>query len=190
MGMPKQAVEVFNTVKRAHEEIYKALKELKVLASQTVDIRDLADIAHAINQAQQLTADTDKDFRLTLETVKKALCVMWTRETDATGEPIRTLYVTASPSVKMMLSVPSRKTDYENYEKLMRSLNIPEHLWNQPVGESAIVQVHFPGFVEYVSGLVERGEQLPEGCDPKRLVPIYKVTLTSRKEVGQYTEED
>jgi hypothetical protein len=182
--MPVSAARVFTEVKHAHEQIYTALKALKSLAAQSGSITELANIAHAINQSQKLTADTDKDIRMFLETVKKALCVLWV-QSDLSGEPapIKTDYVTATPSVKMVLSVPSRKTDFASYAKLMTHLGVPQHLWDMPEGQSVVADVHYPGFVDYVSSLVEQGAPLPPGCDPAKLSPVYKVVLNSRKEV-------
>jgi hypothetical protein len=108
-------------------------------------------------------------------------CLVWvTKESD---EPIRTEYVTASPDVKQMVSLPRRRSNPEGYATLMRYLGIAQELWDVDEESHAAVSFHWPGMIDYVSTLLAQGKPLPPGVDPTSTYPVYKLGLRPKREM-------
>lgn len=182
--MLKEAQELYMTTLRAHESLYTRVTQLKRQAASISDMKELADIAYALRETGKLVEDQEKELRVFRETLEKAACALWSQQES--HEPIRTAHVTATPDIKFAASVPSRKREPEAYVRMMQSLGVPSHLYTADEEQHPIVNIHWPGFVDYIARCTTEGLPLPDGVDPTKLNPIYKLILRGRKEV-QYT---
>ena len=179
--MLQSAVELYKASRELHEKLYVAINELTPqLRACQHDIGELADAALVLDKCQKLSEDSEKECRKLLDTIKKAICVLWAQIGD--GSPVRTWHVTASPSVKFMVPIPSKSKEPERFEKVMRGLNVPEALWNKPDTKAAVVP-NWPGMIEYVTELLEKGLPLPDGLDETKKYAVYQVRLTGQKEI-------
>jgi hypothetical protein len=174
-------------LRERHEQVYLKIKELKELASKQGDIKELTDIAYALHECEKFLDAEEKECRNFRETLERVIGALWAK--IGNPEPVRTAHVTASPDIKIMVPMPDRRREPEAYQKLMRSMKVPEELWVAGEGdnEHSVVKPHWPGMVEYVSQLASRGLPLPDGLDPSKTMSIYKLRYRGKKEVS-FTE--
>jgi hypothetical protein len=140
------------------------------------DIKELADMAYALKRIEEMFCDIEKRTRNTYELTERLLCMLWAKSGDS--DPIRTEHCTVTPRIRMAAQIPKKGTP--EYEELMTSLGI--------VGEAAssdAVRPHWPGLVEYVTGLLAAGRQLPKGIDTSKTYPVYGVTIRQRKGITE-----
>lgn len=181
--MHDDAKTLYADVKKAHERQYKRLIALRTevheMAKQ-VDLDELADVAFALREIEKLTHDIEKEARLLREFTEKLACAAWVQIGEA--ETIKTEYCTATPSVKMMVSLPTRKNQPEQYQQLCLALGIPSELIGDET-DPGPVSVNWPGMVEYLTAKLQKGEPLPAGLDMKKTYNIYKLNIRKRKEI-------
>jgi hypothetical protein len=142
------------------------------------DLDELADTIYALNQSFKFAKDMQNEIDRLKDLSVKILCVLWVKLSD--GSPVRTEYATVTPDVMMIASIPKRSTHPEEYAALMKYLGIDMKLWSH--GEE-VVRPHWPGLVEYLSQQISKGLPVPDGIDPTKLYPKYKVRVTKRKPV-------
>ncbi len=175
--MKQEAVSLYEAFIAAHADLYLPLKRLRERMQRTNDMHELVDTVLVLREMYKYADDLRKEIQRTRDVCERITCVIWAKGTDA--EPIRTAYVTASPDIKYMASIPKRKTDPEKYAALMNFLGIPDQLWRTTGPE--VVRAHWPGFVDYVSARMEAGLPLPDGLDVEKTYPVYKLTLRRKK---------
>lgn len=144
-------------------------------------MHEQADYAYAFREIYRLADDLRKEAQLNKDLSEKIACLLWVK--DGTGESIRTEHCTCTPKVRMSAKIPKKSHDPEDYANLMRFLQIPESVWNIPDEDFEVVRIHWPGFIEYVSKLLEEGKPLPPGVDPEKSHPLYSLTILGRSPV-------
>lgn len=179
--MHPKAIEAFKIVKKAHNEAYALISDLPDETKSCANLCELVDTAYAMKQIVLLVKDIENEAKRLEETAIQIACALWAM-TSTTGEPIRTEYCTGSPDIKQMASIPNRNRNPELYEKFMDSLGVPRDLW---AGEGEAFRPHWPGLVEYISERQRTGKPLPEGVDPSRMYPVYKLTCRPKKGVDE-----
>lgn len=178
--MKLTAQNVYEISSEAHRDGYRQLQELKKLCAVERDMKELADISYALLKSEQALVDLAKEIRMFKEIVDKSLCALWVQ--SGNPDPIRTEYVTASPGVKMMASLPRHNSDPERYAALMKYLGVKAE-FSQGVDGKDLVRPHWPGFVEHLTQLAEQGKPLPPGIDADKTYPVYQVSLRAKKGV-------
>jgi len=178
------AQDIYTKIKQCHNECYGLVKEL--LASAPKNQEELADIAYALNECTALLKDLGKITNGGSETCQKIACALWSQAEQT--QPIRTDHMTATPRIRYMATLPSRKKDPEGFAALMTHLGIPQYLWDVPEGQPVAAQLNWPGMVELLTQQAEQGLPLPKGVDPSKTYPVYALTIRGRKEVNLVSE--
>lgn len=177
--MHKLAIEAYKKAQAAHAEIYTLLKQLREFTESCSDAHEHADTAIAMREIAKFMNDSRKDATVLKELAEKIGCAIWIR--DGKSEPIRTDYVTASPDVTMITSLPKRGTP--EYGEMMKFMGVPEELWCE---ESDAVRAHWPGFVKLMSDRLAAGKPLPPGVRTDKTYPRYEFKpLRSKKKVDE-----
>jgi hypothetical protein len=163
-------------------DIHAALARLAEEAKRLTSLPELVDLIYALRKTSELADTARKEMNRIEELTIKQACLIWTT-TD--GNPIRSDYVTGSPDIKMMASLPRRKSNPEGYAALMRYLGVPDELWDTSDEESEAVRPHFPGMVDLLSRAMQEGRPLPPGISPENTYPLYKMRLVAKKGVDE-----
>jgi hypothetical protein len=154
---------------------------LEVHASQAIkkcaSLVDLADAAYCCREIEKTADDIRKRTIELGEIAQRLACVIEVASEEV--EPIRTEYVTATPDVKLIASLPKRSTDPEGFAALMAHLGIPEHAWQG--GDHAPVQLHWKGLMERINRDSAEGKPLPPGVDPTKTYSEYKLCMRGGK---------
>lgn len=179
--MLENAIKYYCGQSEWHQVQFQKLNELLKITSSIKNLEELTDIAFSIRKSLDLVEDQRKELNRFVESLEKVIGALWVQNGDS--EPIRTDFVTASPRLKMVATVPSRHKDPEAYAKLMQFYNIPDHLWNVKEEDHPVVSIHWPGLVDDISERTMRGLPLPDGLDPSKMITLYKVTFRQRKEI-------
>jgi len=158
----------------AHTDLYKKKLQLESLVLHMTDLQELADTVYALKETIKFIEDIRTQLRGLEELGIKIACALWLR--DEKAEPIRTEYVTASPDVKTMVSIP--KPGQPGYLEFMAQFGITEAMANADV-----VRPHWPGMIEYVSQQLQAGKPLPVGTDLSKTYSIFKLTCRGKKGV-------
>lgn len=184
--MLPEAVDLFSVVKQAHANTYQQLQILKRAIAKTGDIKELCDVVYALKEALKFAEDIEREVQSLEQVSVKITCGMWV-QLPGDPAPIKTDYCTGSPDVKMIASCPSPKRDPANYDKLMQHLGVPRHLYEMGLGEEAegkrVVDLFWPGLVDYVTNELTAGRPQPPGLDMTRTFPKYVMACRGRKGV-------
>lgn len=176
--MRQNFVEYFKRVKQlftSHSEVRIGLAQE---ISSCADVKELADMAYVMHKSSEMLDMMRKQCDEMEIIAEKIACLIYT-QLNMEG-PIRTDHCTATADVKMIASVPKRKTDPEGFYALMDFLKIPRDMTD---GEKEVVRCHWPGLVAHLSELMAEGKPLPPGIDPSKTYPEYRLKLLSRKGV-------
>lgn len=177
--MNAKLIQLYKRTKAFFTDAYERILEIRELTKAQTDMNELADWVYALRESYTFVDNLRKDIKAAMETCEKLACLFWIEMQD--GDPIKTEYVTATPKVKMIASIPSKKKDPEQYAKLMNFLGVDEKLYD----EIEVVRPHWPGFVEMVSQLAEKGLPLPDGIDPTKTFPQYSLIVRKQKGVDE-----
>ena len=183
--MRQHASDYVRKVRALLTDLVKLNGEISESVKTCTDLKELADYAHAMHEAAQMLEGMEKKARQQRALAEQLACVIWVTQCPD-GEPhnIKTEYVTATPRVTMIASVPKRSTQPEEFAKLMDYMGIPRHLW-EGEGDAEVVRCHWPGLVTWLSRLAEEGKPLPEGIDISKTYPQYALTLRRRKSADE-----
>ncbi len=182
--MLPEAVGLYKEIKESHESMFLAIKRLREVASRTKDVKELADMVCSVHHCQQFIDDIRKDLNGFEELIEKVCCAMWLQDPNK-SENIKTYHCTATPHVKMMAALPTRKRDPDRYYALMESLGIKRELWQTPDNEDTRppIGIDWLGMVDYISDLAAQGKPLPDGIEPGKMYPVYTLKIRTKKEV-------
>jgi hypothetical protein len=164
-------------LRAAWEEVAKlevhALQAIKKCSS----LEDLADAAYCCRLIEDTADDIRKRTAETGQLCQRIACALAvaTEQVDS----IRTDYVTATPDVKMIASIPRRSTHLEQFAALMAHFGVPASAWEG--GEHAAVQPHWPGVMERINRDLAAGKPLPPGVDPDKTYPEYRLLMRKGK---------
>ena len=179
--MKREAIEIFKAIKTARNSIVANLVRLEESVNTGCDgsLLELADIAYALRDTRDMAEDIRKRCDALGKTAQNFACLG--AVTLEHGGTIGTEYVAATPSVKTVVSIPSRKKEPEAFAKLMDHLKVPRELWER--GEHAAMQPHWPGLMELVSERQANGLPMPPGIDPNKTYAEYSLRMRGRKEI-------
>jgi hypothetical protein len=168
-------------VRRAHEDAYNALIALREQAAKSFELEDLTNIAYAVHESNKFADDLEKETRVFHDFLSKKVGALWVAGSSAPA-PIRTEYVTTTPRVKKVATVPSKKKEPEQFARLMTSLGVPQELWNSD-SESAALAIHWPGLMEEITRREAEGLPPLDGIDPTKMYTQFDLTHRGRKGV-------
>lgn len=160
--MPEELRLLYTQVLENFAYVRRALQSMQAELRSSGDMVWLTNVAYALRQAEEVAEGTRKELTKAKELAEKMACYLHT--TAASDEPIRTSYVTATPSVKQAVKVPSRKSDPAGYANMMHSLGIPEQLWSGE-REHAAIAIHWPGLCEFLQTRQAQGLPALQGLD-------------------------
>ncbi len=165
------------TVTECHEDVYTDLgKEIEPLVRSCNNLEELVDTAYVLRETSKLCNDMRKMCDVLRELSEKICCVIAIK--DESVGAIKTEYASGTPNVKMMASIPKKKTHPEKFAALMEHLGIPAELWEE---ESDVVRPHWPGFVNHLTALAAAGKPLPPGIDADKTYPVYSLDPLRKK---------
>lgn len=174
--MREDMVAVYQRLRNVHAEVYATVSQVREQMKQVCDIDEHADVVYACHETMKYLDDIRTEINKLNDQCEKIACAIWVRE--GTGETIRTSFCTVSPEVKIMASIPRKKTDPDSYNAFMRSLGVSDDVLRQP---EDVVRPHWPGLVEYVSRLAAAGKPLPPGVDPDKTYPVYTLHIRAKR---------
>lgn len=169
-------------VRDLHLETHRLVSEWKAQLGSGMggNETDIVDLAYATNEMYKWADDVRKQLKQVHEIAERVACLILV--TKGVGESVKTEYCSASPHVKQMASVPSRKTKPEEFAKLMDHLGIPRQLWDVS-DDDEVVRPHWPGLMAYLTRLGAEGKPLPPGVDPDKTYAVYSLLIRPRKGV-------
>lgn len=179
MAIDPKAKDFYRAVLESYMTLQEHMKELEVALKSQTKLVDLADCDYAIDRAYELADTMRKKIKHLGELSTKLTVIKYLTDPTTTGDPIRTEYVTVSPSMVLVPQVPSREKAPEHYEQFMRDLGVSD----EESIKSGVVAPHWPKLVEHITKLAENGEPLPAGCDPSKTYPVYDCKRRKKKEV-------
>lgn len=180
--MRQEFLDMMRDSKATHEAHYLQLKKLQD-AGTTDDVKELADSAFALKQAEEWFDDLRKQFRKEREHYEQMCGAVWSKTSLTTAietgdDSIKTEYVTATVKIEKNASLPRKKQEPEQFEQLMNYLGIPKHLWNSDDPEaSEVVSIHWPGFTALLSKYLAEGKPMPPGIDPKKVFTRFILSM-------------
>lgn len=169
------------------KDFYKTVFDLTMKVQEHVDdlqsriqsqtsLVDQADCDYVIFRATELVDDLARRLNRMKRMSEQILCLKYMVESE--GGPIKTEYVTASPTMTSMPRIPTKANDPEGYAAFMGSLGCtPEMI------EAELFRPHWPSVLEHVAEQAAQGKPLPPGTSEKSTYPVYKVTRRKRKGV-------
>ena len=140
----------------------------------SLSLEELAELVFEAKSMLKWVNDLRTELQKTSSLAYKVTGVRWASETNGERIPCRYGYVT--PVVKHAVPVPKKDKDPELYKKVMDSMGL-----TQQAQDNEAVRIHWPGWVEYVSGLTSKGLPLPEGIDMDTAYPVYSCNLRPSK---------
>lgn len=177
--MRERLKNIYRTVEKLYREAY---NELAISAEELYEERsleELADTTYALREAGELI----NRLRIRVEALKTEIEAKACTIAVESGEidPIRTEYCTATPDMKISVSVPKRRKEPEAYAELMTALGVPRELWDRGVENSPAVDLHYPGLVEMVTERAAAGLPLPPGVSPDRTKTMFRLAIRRRR---------
>jgi hypothetical protein len=144
-------LDLYKTVKRLHEEIYKRCEVAKSRLETDGTERNLADAAFILAECSEWLDDSRKTVDKLLTEVGKVAMVRLVTKGD--GEPLCGTYATASGKIKQAATVPSYTKDPESYEAMAKDFGVTP---------DPLQRLHFPAIKKYLTDVSERtGGVLP-----------------------------
>lgn len=178
--MKSETKDLYILVRDTHAQVYNRVKELTEQTKALADLEEQADNCYALHQTLKLIEDMRGQLRDLKDMAERLTGVLWSKLSD--GDPIRTTYVTATPRLRVVASIPSRKSSPEKYNALMNALGVPTHLSNK---DTEVVRVHWPGLCDHLTSLQEQGLPLPEGLDGDKTWTQYSMLYRAKKGVDE-----
>ena len=177
MAMHPDAVRAYKKLREAFDEVSRLEVVFEPYVKGLTDKNDLADAAYAARELETMADAIRKRAKANKELAERICCMICALTSDV--DPIKTEFVTASPGIRTVASLPHRSTDRENYALLMDYLGIDRKHWEGV--EHACVQPHWPGVMEDINTLLAAGEPLPPGVDPSKTYAEYSLRMRGVK---------
>lgn len=187
--MKPELAKLYRDVQDLHRKHYAMVEKLREEITKTTDLKELADTAYCFHKAIELAEDMSKEFKKTEELAGKLAVLVHTKlvQGGMKDEPIRTDFCTATPDCTMMIMLPKKRSEPEQYDALMAHMlpGVPREVWDTPDGEAEQLRVHWPGFQARVNRDLASGKPAPPGINMSRSVPQFKLKFSrSKKEPG------
>lgn len=179
--MHESAKEYYREVKKLYTYHVKNLLKMRGIIEKTSSQEELLDWILALNHSNKFIDEMRKNLNALEELAEKIACLLYIQ--SGSTEPIRTQYASGTPDVKLIASLPKRRTQLPEWQKLMSWLGVPAHLVE--IEDQHAVDLHYPGLMAHLTRLVSEGKPLPPGIDPNKMYPEYHITLRPRKGVDE-----
>lgn len=155
----EQVYHLLLKMRELHRAFYEAASEFR---NQAVNLPqdELVDIAYLCKKMDQLNEDTGKEVRKVGGLSEKLVCYKWVQDVQSnpsTPTRIEGELAHATTKVRAVPTLP-RRSDGENYTKLMRHLGMSDSLI-----ESGLFDPKWTAISELVTKLQEDGRPLPPG---------------------------
>ena len=171
--MDNELKSFLSTAQVLHRTLYNEMHAI-MSTNQNSPINQLAEVAFVFKKSSELLDDIRKQVTKAEALLETIICKKWVLQAEPTE--IATDYIVAQPKLKMQATLPSAKTDDENYTKLLQALEIPEHCW-------PLIRLHWPAMCDHLTELAEVGKPFPNGLDPRKISPQYSLRFYQRKEI-------
>ncbi len=160
---------------KLHKELYTHLIELRKDTEGEVctDEVELTDASFCLRECISLLEDVRKELSKTSNQVKERACYIYAKKQMASlnGQPIRTVYCTATPDVKMYAPFPIKKSK-DGWDELMEYLGV-----SKETADKELVRPHYNSMVALCTELTREGKPLPPGCNPDNKIPQYDLKM-------------
>ena len=140
------------------------------MVRENPEVGEVCDIVASLKKAEDLAKDTKTELLQAREKFEQVACALYVRAGDL-GEPIRTDWVTGSPSSKSIPRLPTYKKSPEEYVALCKFFGMSDD-----VISSDAFRPHFPGIVEVVTACENAGKPLPPGISKDSLTTVFVVS--------------
>lgn len=160
--------------------------------ARNADLEELCDYLYAFREMHDIADNIRKEAHKRIEWLQKFICVLYVRnaqnameeieedfekaKTAGIGEPIRTEWCTCTPKIEYSSTPPHPTRDPVRYKLLMEALDMPPVMFKHE-----LFKANWKAMQEYLTQQLEQGNQLPEGLDHDKLMPVYKVTLRKQQ---------
>lgn len=172
--MDERMKNVYRVMHEAHAKMYVALQEIDTTVKHCSNVKELADYAFALRETAAMADDTRKTCEAIQRLAERICCAITVK--DGLEGPVRTDYVTATPTVKMMASLPNKTREPDQYKRLLEHFGLDCEL-----AEEDGVRFHWPGMVRHISKLAEEGRPLPPGLDVEKTYPVYGLSPMKKR---------
>lgn len=183
--MHAKAIELFQYIQVVHRELTPALDEAHEHTRTEKDLGELADIAYAMREIAKFADEIRKQADKVQDTAGKLACLYWSEAQEM--EPIKTKHCTGTPDVGLMVSIPNKRKDPENYAAFIEWLGIPRELavYDNPEDrdEHKPVDLHYNGVCEYLTKRLAAGGDMPPGIDIEKTYSVFKLKIRKKKAV-------
>ncbi len=159
----------YKTVSDLHAIAYKQLQDVQDAVKTCSEPKELADYSYGLREISKYADDIRKIADAIKETAEKIACAICIR--DEHVGTIRTDYCVATPKLKISASLPSKRKQPEEYNRLLEFLGIRGEL-----ADTDSVRLHWPGMVDLVTLRAEQGLPLPPGMEDQTTYPVYSLS--------------
>ena len=142
--MKSDIKKVYKAVSDLHAVAYTALQDVEDSRKQCADPKELADYCYALREISTFANDIRKMADVIKKTAENIACAICIR--DEHVGTIQTEYCRATPKIKMSASLPTKKGNPEEYDKLLDFLGIQGDI----IGTDC-VRFHWPGMVALIT---------------------------------------
>ena len=142
---------------------------------------ELVNFIYVMRDIAKFAEDLRKETNAIEQIAVNVACAIWiTREQD---NPIRASLATGTPNIKIAAAIPNQRREPEAFEALMGSLGV-----DAKAVINNTVKPHWPGIMEHISTLAEKGLPLPKGIDRDKTCTQYKMRITPYKGLDELLE--
>jgi hypothetical protein len=182
--MKERALQLVREIHARHGELAQAFAELEAMADAEVVMTELADMAYAMREANDLLEDSAKHARKVKATASKRACMVWVA-VSSSGDKIRTDWCTASPD--MLICVTPPKDDTPEYTLMMEDLGVPIELYRPAMdGEelkSPPLKFDYKGLAQFLTKRQGAGHPLPRGVNPVKVFNEFELNIRKKKSI-------
>lgn len=165
---------LLKTYETLRQDLVRVQEDVKRMVKDN-DLEALADLNYVMKRCETIADDLRKTYKLVKNAAEKTICYLWVKQ--ASGEPIRTEFCSASPDLKIVIAIPAPGRDQLAYEECLASMGVPKELIN-----FGVVNIKWGNFVEYCTYLASQGKPLPKGNEEKTY-NVYRTTIRAKRPI-------
>ncbi len=174
--MKKEASENY----RALTELQKAIYDFSVRCNEdlpkNIRIADIVDIAFAMKKCSELADDMRKCCNAVVQHFSRLICLASGELSVTKVVPIRSEHVTATPQVKMMRGLPSKRKEPEEWANLLKYFGVSQELL-----DTGIVKESYNGMIDFITKQLGEGKNLPPELQNRKEYAIYSCRFRQNK---------
>lgn len=180
--MRPELKDLYKQIRAVHQRFVQIDAWLEEEIKCATDKYDMTDVAFASREISELCKEIVKLANQKQRFAERMACLIAIAE--ANPNAYQTDYVTASPDIKTIVSIPKKSTHPEGFGKLMQYLGVPDELYSGE-GDKEVVRPHWPGLVDRIARDLAEGKPMPPGTDPNKTYAEYKLKMRERKGVAE-----